>query len=118
MIHRVGKCFGIPLWKGSHKYVELWICLSAVKPHRHPGQNSEIVPIFGWSKFIRVRPVEGVICSKETPTVETVTISPRKWFRAFSVPAGWLHWFSGVPLIFLNISDKPQSAGVNLAYES
>lgn len=105
MIHRVGNCFGLPLWKSHSKYVELWLCFSEVKPHVHPGQNSEIVPLFGFATFFRIT---------DQGEKQNVTISPRNWFRGFSVPANWEHWFTGVPLVFLNVSDR--SAGTNIQF--
>ena len=104
MIHRVEKCFGLPLWKGR-RYVEIFVCFSGVAMHIHPGQASEIIPLFGWSNFSRVQP-DGI--------VDTVKISPRQWFRAFTVPANWLHWFNTKFLIFLNVSDR--SAAENIRY--
>jgi len=105
MIHRVNKCFGIPIWKWNKTYAEIWICFSGVEPHIHPGQHSEIIPIFGWSTFFRVTP-EG--------EKQELSISPKRWFHAFSVPADWQHWFSGWPLVFLNVSDR--CAATNLQY--
>lgn len=105
MIHRVNKCWGIPLWNRGGKYVELWLCLSGVKPHTHPGQSAEIIPLFGWSTFFRVT-MEG--------EKQAVKITPRKWFHAFTIPEGWEHWFEGCPLIFLNVSDR--CAATNLKY--
>jgi len=105
-MHRVKKCFGVPIWKWNKTYCELWICFSGVEPHIHPGQSSEIIPIFGWSTFVRVGP-EG--------QQDTVIITPRKWFHAFTVPDSWLHWFSTKFLVFLNISDR--SAADNIVYK-
>ena len=102
MFHRVQNCFGITLWAWRTR-VELWLCLSEVEKHSHPGQAVEIIPIFGWSRFYRVSP-KGEQC---------VNIRPRKWFRAFSIPAGWEHWFKGVPLVFLNVSHSKVSAAKN-----
>lgn len=105
MMHRVDNCFGFPLWKSKNKYAEIWFCFSEVKPHSHPGQNVEIVPLFGWSTFSRVT---------DRGEKQSVTISPRTWFHGFSVPADFEHWFVGVPLVFLNISDR--SAGTNISW--
>lgn len=116
MIHRVGNCFGLTLWRAARRHVELWLCFSAVPPHTHPGLNAEIVPLFGWSKFFRV--VETVSADEAFPgcpvlRVEGVAISPRTWLRTFRIPAGWIHWFTGVPVVFLNLNDSGESAGVN-----
>jgi hypothetical protein len=107
MIHRVNNCFGLTLFRSKKRNVELWICLSGVLPHAHPGQHSEIIPLFGWSRFYRVN---------ERNEMEQVLITPRRWFHAFSIPAGWKHWFEGVPLLFLNVSTGRESAGVNISF--
>jgi hypothetical protein len=113
MIHRVNNCFGVPLWKSKRRFVELWFCFSAVMPHTHPGQHVEIIPLFGWSTFSRAEPDNWTGRFK---AAQALRISPRKWFRGFSVPAGWLHWFTGAPLVFLNITNTAQSAAENLVY--
>jgi hypothetical protein len=107
MIHRVNNCFGLTLFRSKRRNVELWACLSPVKAHTHPGQHSEIVPLFGWSRFYRVN---------EDGATEKVCINPLKWFRSFSIPAGCRHWFEGVPLVFLNVSTGSKSAGVNISF--
>lgn len=107
-MHRVENCFGVPLWKSARRYVELWFCFSPVKPHAHPGQHVKIIPLFGWSWFYRVNPVSS--------RVDSLRISPRNWFRAFSIPAGCRHWFTGTPLVFLNIASTGKSAANNLVY--
>lgn len=106
MIHRVKQCFGLPIWKWG-KYIELWVCFSGVGPHTHPGQASEIVPLFGWAVFERYDP-------EMNP--ERVNISPSNWFHAFTVPSGWVHWFHTKFLVFLNVSDR--SAATNLVYHN
>ena len=115
MIHRVENCFGLPLWKSKRRYVELWVCFNEVKPHSHPGQNVEIVPLFGWANFVRAEPIKNSQGLCVAALEQDVAISPRRWFRAFSIPAGWRHWFTlkRRPLIFLNLADTPQSAGLN-----
>jgi hypothetical protein len=42
---------------------------------------------------------------------QSIRINPLRWFRSFSIPADWVHWFSGTPLVFLNINDSGVSAG-------
>lgn len=101
IFHRVANCFGVTLWRTPRLHVELWLCLSEVPHHTHPGQSARIVPLFGWSRFYRVPPG----CP-----VESIRINPLKWFRAFRIPADWVHWFEGTPLVFLNINDSGKSA--------
>jgi|SRR6185312_11969813 len=113
MIHRVKKCFGVPLWKSKSRYVELWFCFSSVMPHTHPGQHVEIIPLFGWSTFSRSEPEAK---AGDFKAAQSIRISPRKWFRSFSIPPGWLHWFTEAPLVFLNITNTPRSAAENLVY--
>lgn len=105
-MHRVGKCFGLCIWKWGKTYIEIWLCLSGVGPHIHPEQASEIVPLFGWALFARVVPPD---------IVEFVKISPRFWLRTFTVHSGMLHWFNTKFLIFLNVSDR--SAATNIVYQ-
>jgi hypothetical protein len=101
-LHRVANCFGVTLWRSPRRHIELWFCFSPVPPHTHPGQNAEIVPLFGWSTFYRVVP---------SGEQQSIRINPLRWFRSFSIPADWVHWFSGTPLVFLNINDSGVSAG-------
>src|SRR6185503_11553806 len=100
---RVENCFGLTLWRWRVR-VELWLCFSGVPAHSHPGQHVEIVPLFGWADFIRVNP--------EPECSQTVHIKMRKWFHAFSIPAGWRHWFTlkRRPLVFLNITKGASAA--------
>jgi hypothetical protein len=100
-LHRVNDCFGLTLWRSTARHVELWFCFSQVPKHTHPGQNAEIVPLFGWATFYRVVP------RGET---QSVRINPLRWFRPFTIPADWVHWFVGTPLVFLNINDSGLSA--------
>lgn len=110
MIHRVRNCFGVPLWKSRSHYLELWFCFCDVPPHRHPGQESRIIPLFGWSRFFRQ--------SRSEPAMqfEWIRVTPRRWFHGFTVAAGAWHWFTGTPLIFLNWSSGTScSASENFA---
>lgn len=107
MIHRIKNCFGLTLFRSKQRNVELWACFSEVPKHTHPGQHSEIIPLFGWSRFYRVN---------DDDITELAEITPRRWFHAFTIPAGWKHWFEGVPLIFLNVSTGSESAGVNIQF--
>ncbi len=98
--HKIGKCFGLTVWSWSRR-VELWVCFSSVRAHRHPGQDVEVVPLFGQAYFYRV-----------TDHQRSIKINRRNWFRAFSIPAGAKHWFKLVkrPLIFLNITTGKSAA--------
>jgi hypothetical protein len=109
MIHRVNHCYGLTLWSWR-KRIELWLCFSGVPKHSHPGQHVEIVPLFGYAVFSRVKP------GRNCFTIQSLEISPRKWFRAFSIPDGWTHWFTlnRKPLLFLNITTG-RSAAENFA---
>jgi len=109
-MHRVGKCFGVPIWRWNKTYIELWCCLSGVGPHIHPEQTSEIVPVFGWATFVRQNPDIPINISKNVAKIGML-----QWLRPFTVPANWPHWFSTRFLIFLNISDR--SAAENIVYE-
>lgn len=105
MIERVGKCFGLHVCNWPRR-VEVWCCFGEVKPHQHPGQHVEIVPLFGWGKFVRYNP------NTNWQREEVKTITPQSWFKSFSIPAGWTHWFAMKrrPLIFLNITTGPSAA--------
>jgi hypothetical protein len=111
MIHRVDNCFGLTLW-AWRKRIELWLCLGGVPEHAHPGQHVEIVPLFGWAEFMRIKPCDGATVA---PTIETVKVQPKCWLRSFSIPAGWVHAFklNRRPLVFLNITTG-RSAAENL----
>ena len=100
MTHQVEGCRGYVLWNSPACHVELWCCGTGVAPHRHPGQTVEIVPLWGWGKFYRL-PLMG-----DSPDLQILTIGPRRWFHAFTVPDGWLHWFSlqSRRLLFLSIT--------------
>jgi hypothetical protein len=94
MIHRVNDCFGITICPPFLKHIELWVCFSGVGEHSHPGQHVEIVPIFGKAIFKRQD--------------RSLLINNKKWFKSFSIPAGWAHSFilKSYMLIFLSVSDK------------
>jgi hypothetical protein len=105
-IHRLGRCYGLVLWKRPH--VELWFCWEGVAEHRHPEQGVEVIPLFGWARFYRRCYPHGAS--------ECVAIGPKSWGRAFTVPAGWPHWFEllRTPLVFLNRTDDGRSAAENI----
>lgn len=104
---RVDRCFGFCLWRGKRVRVELWVCLEEVRPHRHPGQAVEVLPLFGWGTFWRVGPA----------VPQVVVIGPGAWGRRWlSIPAGWPHWFMlrrKWPLVFVNRTFNGQSAADN-----
>lgn len=120
----MGRCFGVTLWKGSGrgKHVELWFCFEGVKEHRHPGQGVEVIPLFGWARFFRSYPDGAQAGGNQAECVE---IGRKTWGRAFTVPAGWPHWFTLTgggsypdgamrwPLVFLNVTDDGRSAAEN-----
>lgn len=105
--HRIGRCLGITLWAGRRR-VELWICREGVKAHTHPGQDVQIVPVFGLAEFWRVPPMPA--CG--WVEWQSLNITPQKWFRRFSVPADWRHWFvlRSRLLVFVNLTTGPSAA--------
>lgn len=119
-IHRIGRCYGLVLWKRPH--LELWFCWEGVAEHRHPGQGVEVIPLFGWAKFYRRKPGETLSDAatgyewRLTYPAERVAIGPSSWGRAFTVPAGWPHWFELIraPLVFLNRTANGRSAAENM----
>jgi hypothetical protein len=104
MFHRVSNCFGVTLW-AWRKRVEIWFCFSGVEPHSHPEQHVDIIPLFGWARFLKQpdRNMDGA---------NFVDIEPRRWLHSFSIEAGWQHWFTikHRPLIFLNITQGRSAA--------
>lgn len=109
LFHRFNHCYGLTLWPRGKTHVELWVCFAGVRRHRHPGQHVEVLPIFGWADFIRIRPC------KHSGVRETVRVSPLTWFHWFSIHEGWPHWFtlSCPPLIFINRTFNGKSAADN-----
>ena len=109
-MHFKHRCFGIVIRKTERRIAQLWVCFSGVEPHTHPGQSFEVIPIFGKATFHRQD-------SRMPPLLETATIDASQHLRAFTVPAGWLHWFTTRFLVVLTISDKPVPATKNYHVE-
>jgi len=107
IFHRVGKCFGIQLWRGQHGQIELWVCFAGVATHRHSRQAFQITPLIGWADFYRQSPGQDI---------EHLPITPRCWLRTFTVPADWYHGFSTRFMVLLNESRQSMSAAENLSY--
>ena len=103
--HNIKWCFGLTLWLRPH--IEVWMCFKGLTRHTHPDQHVEVIPLCGWATFYRLGTV-----------VESVKIGPRSWFRAFTIPDGWPHWFTlrCGPLVFVNVTSSKQSAAENIVY--
>lgn len=80
---RVGRCLGIVLWKRPH--LELWFCPEGVPEHAHPGQEVEVMVLWGRGNFWRKPGWER--------RREWIQIGRRTWWRWLTIPAGWLHGF-------------------------
>ena len=94
-------CRGLTLLLWGRWSAELWYCPRGyeIKPHLHPHEDIELVPVFGWAAFHRC-PAKGVL-------PETAVVTPRRWFRRHTVPMGWVHWFTvgrRLPLVFINVA--------------
>lgn len=97
---------GWTLWNLFGWRSELWYCRHSVGAHCHPEQHVEIMPIWGRSNFCRINPATG--------KTQRAKIEPRSWFRLFSIPEGWPHWFEieKPPVVFINFTKGP-SPGQN-----
>lgn len=92
---------GWTLWDWGWR-VELWYFRKSLGPHVHPGQHVEVMPLWGWSTFCRTNP--------QTNETQKIEIGSKTWFRCFSIPPGWPHWFDGCPVLFLNFTKGPSPA--------
>lgn len=95
MVHKIDKCVGFTIWSWK-RHIELWICLSGVKPHSHPEQEVSIIPLCGKAIFYK--------------DVKSQVINWKCWLHSFVIPSGIKHWFDSNFLIFLNVTSGKSPA--------
>lgn len=109
-------CYGITLFRGFKRNIEVWFCPSnfEIIKHSHPDEEIELMYIFGKTTFHREADL-----GKGGFWYENFTPKWYHMFRSFTVRAGVVHWFtvSNWPLIFINFScfikGNPRSASVD-----
>lgn len=100
MFHRCENCFGIPVFRYSRWYAEIWFCppKTKIKEHFHELEDNWIVFLFGKAKFYK----------RKTQNEYEDSIKLKLWniFKIFKIPRLCYHRFRTKkwPLVFLNIA--------------
>lgn len=112
LFNRHESCRGITLFKVGRYRAELWYCPAgyAIREHRHPKEDVELMFLFGCCTFYRR---DNRIGNK----VESANMNLADFSRRFTVKNYHSHWFTvgRWPLIFINFQRfldhyKPMSA--------